>query len=203
MSSDAPQPHFVQVHQEDLHAARAELLAGLQQSLARVAPKFLYDALGSRLFDAITELAEYYPTRTEASILAQHGAEIARVVAPGSVLIDLGAASCAKAARLFSPLQPAAYLAIDISVDYLRASLQALQQRHLGLPMLGLGQDFSSDLALPEAAQRWLAAQGPTRRLARFSIPGRASATSRRLKRSRCCARPMRCAPPVVPGGAC
>jgi dimethylhistidine N-methyltransferase len=160
MSSDAPQPHFVQVHQEDLYAARAELLAGLQQSLARVAPKFLYDALGSRLFDAITELAEYYPTRTEASILAQHGAEIARVVAPGSVLIDLGAASCAKAARLFSPLQPAAYLAIDISVDYLRASLQALQQRHLGLPMLGLGQDFSSDLALPEAAQRWLAAQG-------------------------------------------
>ena len=61
MSSDAPQPHFIQFHQEDPLAARAELLAGLQLSPARVAPKFLYDALGSRLFDAITELAEYYP----------------------------------------------------------------------------------------------------------------------------------------------
>jgi L-histidine N-alpha-methyltransferase len=160
MSSDAPQPHFVQSHQEDPHAARAELLAGLQQSPARVAPKFLYDALGSRLFDAITELAEYYPTRTEALILAQHGAELARAVAPGSVLIDLGAGSCAKAARLFAPLKPAAYVAVDISVDYLRASLQALQQRHVDLPMLGLGQDFSSELALPEAAQHWLSTQG-------------------------------------------
>ena len=160
MSSDTPQPHFVQSYQEDPHAARAELLAGLQQSPARVAPKFLYDALGSRLFDAITELAEYYPTRTEASILAQHGGDIARAVAPGSVLIDLGAGSCAKAARLFAPLQPAAYLAIDISVDYLRTSLGALQQCHPSLPMLGLGQDFSSELTLPEVVLRWLDTQG-------------------------------------------
>ncbi len=160
MSSDAPQPHFIQFHQEDPLAARAELLAGLQLSPARVAPKFLYDALGSRLFDAITELAEYYPTRTEASILAENGAEIARAVAPGSVLIDLGAGSCAKASRLFASLQPAAYVAVDISVDYLRASLQALQQSHLGVPMLGLGQDFSSELALPQEALRWVSTQG-------------------------------------------
>lgn len=172
MSSDAPQPHFVQSHQEDPHAARAELLAGLQQSPARVAPKFLYDALGSRLFDAITELAEYYPTRTEASILAQHGAELARAVAPGSVLIDLGAGSCAKAARLFAPLQPAAYVAVDISVDYLRASLQALQQRHPGLPMLGLGQDFSTQLALSDAVQRWLASAGAAQAPRTVFYPG-------------------------------
>jgi len=160
MSSDVSQPHFLQSHQEDPLAARADLLAGLQQSPARVEPKFLYDALGSRLFDAITELGEYYPTRTEASILAQHGAEIARAVAPGSVLIDLGAGSCAKAARLFAPLQPMAYVAIDISVDYLRDSLSDFQQRHPGLPMLGLGLDFSTQLALPDAAQRWLASAG-------------------------------------------
>jgi L-histidine N-alpha-methyltransferase len=172
MSSDAPQPHFVQSHQEDPHAARAELLAGLQRSPARVAPKFLYDALGSRLFDAITELAEYYPTRTEASILVQHGADIARAVAPGSVLIDLGAGSCAKAARLFAPLQPAAYVAIDISVDYLRDSLGALQQRHPGLPMLGLGLDFSTQLALPDAAQAWLATAGAAQAPRTVFYPG-------------------------------
>ena len=160
MSSEVPQPHFVQSHQEDPLAALAELLAGLQQSPAWVSPKFLYDALGSRLFDAITELAEYYPTRTEASILGQHSAAMARAVAPDTVLIDLGAGSCAKAARLFAPLQPAAYVAIDISVDYLRDSLGALQQRHPGLPMLGLGLDFSKQLALPDAAQSWLAARG-------------------------------------------
>ena len=172
MSSDPPQPHFLQSHQEDPRAARAELLAGLQQAPARVEPKFLYDALGSRLFDAITELAEYYPTRTEASILAQHGAEMARAVAPGSVLIDLGAGSCAKAARLFAPLQPTAYVAIDISVDYLRASLGALQQRHPGLPMLGLGLDFSTQLALPDAAQSWLTAAGAVQAPRTVFYPG-------------------------------
>ncbi len=144
MSLETPQPHFIQIHQDDQQAVRAELLSGLAQTPARVAPKFLYDALGSRLFDAITELAEYYPTRTEAAIFEQRGQDMARAIAPGSVLIDLGAGSCAKAARLFGRLQPAAYVAVDISVDYLRASLAALQQRHLGLPMLGLGQDFSS-----------------------------------------------------------
>jgi dimethylhistidine N-methyltransferase len=160
MSLETPQPHFIQIHQDDEQAVRAELLAGLAQTPARVAPKFLYDALGSRLFDAITELAEYYPTRTEAAIFALRLDEIAQAAAPGSVLIDLGAGSCAKAARLFPALRPAAYVAVDISVDYLRGSLADLQQRHLGLPMLGLGLDFSSELVLPTAAQRWLATQG-------------------------------------------
>lgn len=160
MSLETPQPHFIQIHQDDQEAVRAELLSGLAQTPARVAPKFLYDALGSRLFDAITELAEYYPTRTEAAIFEQHGRDMARAIAPGSVLIDLGAGSCAKAARLFGRLQPSAYVAVDISVDYMRAALLALQQCHLGLPMFGLGQDFSSELALPEATLRWLATQG-------------------------------------------
>ena len=172
MPIDPAQAHFIQTHEADHGALRDELRAGLAQHPARVAPKFFYDALGSRLFDAITELAEYYPTRTEAAIFAQHAADMARAIAPGSVLIDLGAGSCAKAARLFAPLQPAAYVAVDISVDYLRASLQALQQGHPGLPMLGLGQDFSSALALPEAAQRWLATQGAAQAPRSVFYPG-------------------------------
>jgi len=156
MPQTDPKPHFVQTHLTDPSAVRAELEAGLLANPTHIAPKFLYDALGSRLFDAITELPEYYPTRTEAAIFAQHGTDMARHLPAGAVLIDLGAGSCAKAARLFPVLQPAAYVAVDISVDYLRDALGALQQRHPSLPMLGLGMDFSSSLKLGPAAADWL-----------------------------------------------
>ncbi|WP_332751293.1 L-histidine N(alpha)-methyltransferase [Hydrogenophaga sp.] len=153
-------PPFIQLHHEDRAAMRAELVAGLLETPANIAPKFLYDALGSRLFDAITELPEYYPTRTEAAIFQQHGADMARVVPGGSILLDLGAGSCAKAARLFPVLRPAAYVAIDISVDYLRDTLQQLQKQHPSLAMLGLGMDFSSRFALGADVADWLA-DGP------------------------------------------
>ncbi len=160
MSPTPSTPQFVQLHQTDAAALRAELAAGLLAPAAHIAPKYFYDALGSRLFDAITELTEYYPTRTEAAIFAAQGAAMAQRVAPGSVLIDLGAGSCAKAAGLFPVLQPGGYVAVDISVDYLRDALGQLQQRHPQRPMLGLGLDFSSALALPAPAADWLAAQG-------------------------------------------
>lgn len=152
--TDAPQ--FVQIHQSDNEALRVELAEGLKAEPARASPKFFYDALGSRLFDAITELAEYYPTRTEAAIFAAHGAAMAQRVPARPVLIDLGAGSCAKAARLFPVLRPAAYVAVDISVDYLREAMAQLQRRHRAVPMLGLGMDFSARLALPLAAADWL-----------------------------------------------
>jgi L-histidine Nalpha-methyltransferase len=165
-------PHFAQLHREDQAATRAELLAGLAETPARIAPKFLYDALGSRLFDAITELAEYYPTRTEAAIFARYGSEMARRVPAQPVLIDLGAGSCAKAARLFPVLQPAAYVAVDISTDYLGESLRQLQQRHPVLPMMGLGMDFSSSFALAPKVRHWLEEQGATARPRTVFYPG-------------------------------
>jgi L-histidine Nalpha-methyltransferase len=165
-------PHFAQLHREDQAATRAELLAGLAETPARIAPKFLYDALGSRLFDAITELAEYYPTRTEATIFARHGSEMAGRVPASSVLIDLGAGSCAKAARLFPVLQPAAYVAVDISTDYLGESLRQLQQRHPTLPMMGLGMDFSTSFALAPEVQHWLAQQGASGQPRTVFYPG-------------------------------
>lgn len=151
-----PAPRFLQVYRADDAATRAELAAGLLADPPHAAPKFFYDALGSRLFDAITELAEYYPTRTEAAIFTAHGTAMAQQVPPGAVLVDLGAGSCAKAARLFPLLRPGAYLAVDISVDYLREAMGPLQQRHRGVPMLGLGMDFSAHLALPPGASDWL-----------------------------------------------
>jgi L-histidine N-alpha-methyltransferase len=145
-------PRFIQLHREDSVALRHELAQGLLGRPATVSPKFLYDALGSRLFDAITELPEYYPTRTERAILDAHAASIASRVGPGRTLIDLGAGSCEKAAQLFDALQPARYVAVDISVDYLRQALTVLQRQHPRIEMLGVGADFSTSLVLPPEA---------------------------------------------------
>jgi dimethylhistidine N-methyltransferase len=145
-------PRFIQIHREDSAALRRELAEGLLAQPATVSPKFLYDALGSRLFDAITELPEYYPTRTERAIFDAHAAAMAAQVGPGRTLIDLGAGSCEKAARLFSVMQPARYVAVDISVDYLRQALASLQRQHPGIEMVGVGADFSSALQLPPEA---------------------------------------------------
>ena len=155
--NDAPKlparvPRFVQLHHEDQAALRAELAAGLLADRAAIAPKYLYDPLGSRLFDAITELREYYPTRTEAAILARHGADIAQVLGTGRTLVDLGAGNCAKAGRLFATLAPQRYVAVDISVDFLRQALACLQREHPQMDMVGVGLDFSSTLALPPEA---------------------------------------------------
>ena len=142
-------PRFIELHREDSAAIRRELQAGLATAQAHTSPKYLYDALGSRLFEAITELPEYYPTRTEAAIFAAQAGAMAAHVAPGSTLVDLGAGNCAKAARLFDLLRPERYVAVDISVEFLVSALASLKRQYPALDMLGLGMDFSSALALP------------------------------------------------------
>ncbi len=146
-------PRFLQLHQADAQALAAEASCSLLAPQAHASPKFFYDALGSRLFDAITELPEYYPTRTEAAIFAADGQAIAQAAlaqcGAAPVLVDLGAGNCAKAAALFPLLDPRRYVAVDISVDYLRQALQELQRRHPVVDMVGVGLDFSSTLQLP------------------------------------------------------
>jgi L-histidine Nalpha-methyltransferase len=130
-------------------AIRAELTQGLLAAQAAVSPKYLYDALGSCLFDAITQLPEYYPTRTEAAIFEQHLASMSQHIPKGAALVDLGAGSCEKASTLFAALRPAHYIPIDISVDYLRTTLLRLQRQYPQMSMSGVGMDFSSELLLP------------------------------------------------------
>ena len=146
-------PHFVQIHQPADEALALEAQAGLLREPAAVPPKFFYDALGSRLFDAITELQAYYPTRIEASILSDRakavGHAVREAVGPAPAMIDLGAGNCAKAARLFELLDPSTYVAVDISVDFLRQALLCLQREHPARAMVGLGMDFSAGFALP------------------------------------------------------
>ncbi len=160
---DIPQSGFIQIYQRDDAAIRAELGAGLMAAQAFASPKYLYDALGSKLFEAICELPEYYPTRTEAGIFDMHLLEIARSVGRGVTLIDLGAGNCAKAARLFPVLQPAQYVPIDISVDFLKDAVTRLRQRFPQVRMTGIGMDFSASLELPASVH-------PDKRL--FFYPG-------------------------------
>jgi L-histidine Nalpha-methyltransferase len=146
---DARTPRFLQTWVADSAAERRAAAAALLAEPPSIAPKFFYDRLGSTLFEAITELSEYYPTRTEAAVFAEHGAEMARAVGAGMTLIDLGAGNCAKAASLFPLLEPKRYVAVDISVEFLRDALRRLQREHPQLDIAGLGQDFSAAIDLP------------------------------------------------------
>lgn len=144
---------FIQTYHANAAAIRAELSGGLLAPQAHTSPKYLYDALGSKLFEAICAMPEYYPTRTEASIFDAHLDAIARSIGTGCTLIDLGAGNCAKAAKLFPALRPAQYVPVDISVDHLRESVGHLRQRFPQVEMLGIGLDFSGALDLPDAVR--------------------------------------------------
>ncbi len=135
-----------------------ELTEGLLSPQASVQPKYFYNALGSKLFEAITQLDEYYPTRTEASIFEANYSSIARAVHDAGVrnacLIDLGAGNCAKSAALMPHLAPKQYVPIDISVDFLREAAAGVQSSFPALDIVGVGMDFSSKLNLPDAVQK-------------------------------------------------
>lgn len=133
---------------------REEIERGLSADHVSLSPKFLYDPLGSVLFEAICELPEYYPTRTEAQIFATHLSEIARTIGSGATLIDLGAGNCAKAATLFPRLHPEQYVPIDISIDHLREAVRRLQERFPHIEMTALGMDFTGHWQLPDEVRR-------------------------------------------------
>ncbi|WP_371132511.1 L-histidine N(alpha)-methyltransferase [Polaromonas sp.] len=157
----AASPQFINCHGEFLPgqapSATQELAAGLAAAAASVSPKYFYDALGSQLFEAITRLDEYYPTRTEASIFDAADSEMAAAMTGAGItracLIDLGAGNCAKAARLIPHLQPRQYVPVDISVDFLRDAAGQVQGLFPALDIVGVGMDFSSGLVLPPEVQ--------------------------------------------------
>ncbi len=142
-------PRFHQTFHPDTHSVREELEHGLCSRQASVSPKFLYDPLGSCLFGAITQLPEYYPTRTEQQIMARYADDIAQRTSGCQVMIDLGAGDCVKAERLFSRLRPQQYVPVDISTEYLRGAVARVRASHPALDIVALGQDFSQDLSLP------------------------------------------------------
>jgi dimethylhistidine N-methyltransferase len=129
--------------------ARMEIASGLARTRAEISPKYFYNLLGSKLFEAICQLDEYYLTRCEAAIFAASKAAIGASAGKDVTLIDLGAGNCEKAAQLFEVLHPRQYVPIDISGEFLNIAVAALQPKHPSLAMLPLALDFSEKLALP------------------------------------------------------
>ena len=128
---------------------RAEVLSGLGANPKRLSPKFFYDQRGSRLFDAITQLPEYYPTRTEIALLAEWGDDIAEYLGRGQVLVELGSGSSIKIRTLLEALAPAVYVPVDISREHLLASAESLSRHFPGLCIEAVCADYSGPFELP------------------------------------------------------
>lgn len=162
---------------------RAEVLEGLSRPRKRLPPKLFYDQHGSQLFDAITELPEYYPTRTEIRILREHGAAMADRLGRGCVLIELGSGSSLKIQTLLAALQPRVYIPVDISKAHLLESAQALAERFPELSIRAACADYSGPFELPlESDWRDLAAFFPGSSIGNFD-PDEARAFLKRVAR--------------------
>ncbi len=131
-----------------------ELHLSLTADVPFISPKFFYDDIGSHLFDVITLLEEYYPTRTEQSIMDTYRSAIAEAVGACDVLLDLGAGNCAKASQLFNSIKPKQYRALDISKEYLEAAVADLQKQFPHICMSAEAIDLSLPLAFPDIAER-------------------------------------------------
>jgi dimethylhistidine N-methyltransferase len=127
-----------------------DLTAALASRPRSISPKYFYDAAGSRLFDRICELPEYYPTRTELGILGSNAREIAAQFGPRAEIVEFGAGSLRKVRLLLEAMkQPARYLPIDISAEHLSHSVEALQRDYPGLHVEPVVADYTQRLVLP------------------------------------------------------
>ena len=130
-------------------AFRDDVLAGLSAPIPAIPARWLYDRRGSELFDAITRLPSYYPTRTETAIFHDIMPEVAARVPKGAVVVEFGAGSQTKTPILIEAIAPAAYVPVDISGDYLEHSASELQQRFPKLEVIPVVADFARPFTLP------------------------------------------------------
>jgi dimethylhistidine N-methyltransferase len=140
-----------------------EALAGLRRTPKELPCKYFYDENGSRLFDRICELEEYYPTRTELGILESHAAEMADALGPRCLLIEYGSGSSLKTRLLLKRLdRPAAYMPVDISREHLQRSADRLARLFPCLDVQPVCADFTVPMSLPRTRL------SPTRRVVYF-----------------------------------
>lgn len=128
----------------------ADVLDGLSQRKKAIPARWFYDRRGSELFEEITQLPEYYPTRTESALLAAHSGDVGQIVGKGRAVIEFGSGSSLKTPHLLSRVTPSAYVPIDISGDFLRESAAALAQRFPGLPVVPVEANFMHPVRLPD-----------------------------------------------------
>jgi len=132
-------------------AFRADVLAGLAQPQKAVPARWFYDEAGSRLFEEITALPEYYPTRAETEILSERCGEFAELIGSGRAVVEFGSGSSVKTPLLLGCIAPAAYVPLDISGDFLRESAEGLAAKFPGLPVHPVEADFMRAVALPDS----------------------------------------------------
>ena len=147
-------PGAVRLQLRDHHPAHepfvADVVAGLQDSPKHISPMYFYDALGSRLFDRICELKEYYPTRTELRILEQHGNDIARSIGDDALLVEFGSGSSMKTRLLLDRLPTlAAYVPVDISRSHLMNAAHSISASYPNLEVMPVCADFTQPFVLP------------------------------------------------------
>ena len=139
---------------EATRAFAADVVAGLGAQPKALSPKYFYDTAGSALFEDITRLPEYYPTRTELAILKDNARAVAAAIPKGAVLVEFGAGSAAKAKILLNAApQIAAYVPVDISAEFLVDEATRLER---DIPRIGVhpvAADFTQRFALPAAVE--------------------------------------------------
>ena len=129
---------------------RADVVDGLRSTPKAIPCKYFYDEAGSRLFDRITRLKEYYLTRAEFAIMRRHAPEMAALIGSQCLLIEYGSGSSLKTRLLLDHLRaPAAYMPVDISGEHLRRSVAALAERYPGISLVPVCADFTRPRDLP------------------------------------------------------
>lgn len=148
-----PNLTLLQGGRDDLQARfRRDVLTGLSQPAKAIPARWFYDHRGSELFEQITHLPEYYPTRAEIEILSERGCQMALGVGKGRAVVEFGAGSATKTPLLLDCVAPSAYIPIDISGDFLRESCEALAGRYPDLPIVPVAADFTHPVRLPKEA---------------------------------------------------
>jgi dimethylhistidine N-methyltransferase len=135
-------------------AFRADVLAGFAMRPRAIPARWLYDRAGSAIFEEITELPEYYQTRTEIGLLVEHCDKIARIAGPGRAVVEFGSGSSTKTPHLLACVEPSAYVPIDISGEFLRESAAALARDFPSLPVIPLEADFMHPIEPPAGVAR-------------------------------------------------
>jgi len=128
-----------------------DVIGDLSRFPKKLSPKYFYDAKGSELFEQITVLPEYYPTRTELSILRERGGEIAAMIPQGAALVEFGAGATTKVRLVLERSRFAAYVPVDISGDFLKAQADGLRRDFPALAVYPVAADFTAPFALPDA----------------------------------------------------
>lgn len=130
-------------------AFRSDVVAGLKQTQKAIPARWLYDDAGSQLFEDITQVPEYYPTRAETEILESRGREFAEAIGPGRAVVEFGSGSSVKTPLLLKAIDPGAYVPLDIAGDFLRAAAADLSAKFPGLPVYPVEADFTRRVELP------------------------------------------------------